>query len=231
MRKTVAVVVLRNDGKKHSVSINKDGEMCIISVGRSVGQLRLQRAVRPFHGDVVFARGIDHGKIPSFTSDAYREELLFRSFISLALSLPGLGLTVGVNDIFGRYSTRLLPLVRHAAEVRIRTHAELDDFCESCILTTGTCPFVSKYPSVIDHCELLFDPYGAGVEAGTVFGKGGCSVDPDALKLPERYRAITKMGVDAIDLAALLSLESEAFAPENCMPIDPALPISYKFVP
>ena len=48
---------------------------------------------------------------------------------------------------------------------------------------------------------------------------------------PERYRAITKMGVDAIDLAALLSLESEAFAPENCMPIDPALPISYKFVP
>ncbi len=101
-------------------------------------------------------------KIPSFTSDAYREELLFRSFMSLALSLPGLGLTVGVNDIFGRYSTRLLPLVRHAAEVRIRTHAELDDFCESCILTTGTCPFVSKYPSVIDHCELLFDPYGAG---------------------------------------------------------------------
>ena len=137
----------------------------------------------------------------------------------------------GVNDIFGRYSTRLLPLVRHAAEVRIRTHAELDDFCQSCILRAGTCPFVSKYPSVIDHCELLFDPYGAGVEAGTVFGKGGCSVDPDALRLPERYKTITRMGVDAIDLAALLSLESEAFAPENCMPTNAVPPLFSKAVP
>lgn len=213
---TVAVVLSRKDGKRHSISIEKKGFVCIISVGRAVGRRRILKAVRPFGRGVIFGEGIKPVGRELFSSAQYREELLFEAFKAYALSLPGLGLTVGVNDIFGKYAERLMPLIRHAAEVRIKTIKNLDEFCERCILSAGTCPFVSQSQSVIEGCDVLFDPYGAGVEADTLFGEGGETSDQDFVRLPEWCGEITSLGVDPVELAALMSLESDEFAPENC---------------
>ena len=214
---TVAVVLRRNDGKRHSVSIEKKRFVCIISIGRSVGKHRISKAVRPFGRGVIFWEGIKPVGREFFSSGQYREELLFEAFKAYVLSLPGLGLTVGVNDIFGRYAERLIPLIRHAAEVRIRTVKNLDEFCERCILSAGTCPFVSPSQSVIDGCDILFDPYGAETDADTVFGKGGQTADGSLIKLPEWCSEITSLGVDPVELAALMSLESDEFTPEKCL--------------
>lgn len=207
----MVAVVLKNKSRHGILKTysEKKGRMCIISVGDQVGQLRLRRALKPFGNDFIFARNVEtRGIIPYDTSD-FRRKFLFKTFFDYVKSQQGYKLKIGIHVESEDLLAHIFPLISHTAETVLLTKFELDEFCNKCLIQVGTCPEVVSEPAQLSDCDVIFAPEGTSFTNGIVFDMKTLAPSPQQLHLPKYCNSALAGGVDAVDLAALLSLEDK----------------------
>lgn len=181
-----------------------------IAVGSKVSKRRLKKVIAKNGFLCIFSEHIDTRKLECFDLSNVKQELLFEQFCDHIIKSPNTSLSVGINDIDGRFlkHEKLVDVVNSSASTIIFTHAFSDDDCREWIKSVGTCPETVNSKRWLYDCDCVFSADGLSGFNGTLFGKGGKGIDPNALNLPNEYASLVGSGVDPADIKGVLMLNN-----------------------
>ena len=198
--------------RKLSRKITKEvfGEIAVLSVGKRVSTKKLKKALLEFDR-VIFAGDFNRRGIAPTETGKIKEEFIFNMFVSFCLSAEFKGDKVGVFDMDGRFFTRLISVINRVPCTVICTETEAEVFCRLCISETGACPDVVSPKSYLYDCDVVFSPDGLLGFSGVLFSNSGIGLKTKAM-LPECCDAALNLGVDPVELAAVMSASKNTTA-------------------
>ncbi len=185
------------------------GNALIFTVGAKVSRRRLEKAIKPFNGEVIFAKNVESRGILPFDTAGFKQRLLFESFAEYVLGERGCGLKIGIFDPKADHlKSEYLPrLIAHTEETVIITEQSIDFLCEEWLSATGVCPEVSERPGDLVDCDICFAPSGIAT-TGALFGRGGRGYNTIKIiaQTPEEYRFLVAQGIDPAELLCMCQM-------------------------
>ena len=198
--------------RKLSRKVSKEvfGEIAVLSVGKRVSTNKLKKALLQFD-KVILGGGFKRRGIVPTETGKIKEEFIFNMFISFCLSAEFKGDKVGVFDSDGRFFDRLIPIINRVPCTVICTETEAEAFCRLCIAETGACPDIVSKKSYLYDCDVVFSPDGLLSFSGVLFSNSGIGLKTKVI-LPECCDAALNLGVDPVELAAVMSASKNTTA-------------------
>jgi hypothetical protein len=199
----LVAIAVSNFGLRRKLLVERVGELTLIKVGQRVSRSKLKKALSGFE-TVLFANGFDGKGLKPSDLSCQKTEFVFNLFASYCLSREFVGQKVGVIDRDGRFFARLIPVVNRVPCTVICTDIEAEKFCRCCIAETGACPDIVSKKSYLYDCDVVFSPEGLSGFSGVLFSQSGVGLQTK-VKLPKYCDTALNLGVDPIELAAVMS--------------------------
>lgn len=201
--------------KSGKVEVETCGELCIVKIGPNTRRGKLKRVLRRFSQDYVFCPNVHVQGFTPFSTKQYKEDVLFYQFCEFLSVRRCTDMTVGIYDKKGRYKTALINIVALCKEVVLVTDIDYDDVLFKCKIATGATPYITPNKKELMDCDVVFCADGLAGFTGGLFGNGGQTVDCKKIRLPKVYEHAVSLGVDVLDIAAILSVDCDEFKPCN----------------
>lgn len=213
----VAFVAENNKrGQRHSIKTELCGRLCVILAGDKVSKRRLKRKLMRFGNDVIASGGFS-AEFSKFSSFEYRKNILFNSFAEFILAASE-SYSVGILDKNGSFLHRASKILPRAKSVSVCTDTDANGLYNSWLKDFGISAEISASSEVLEGAEIVFAPEGFSGKTEILFGRGGYLPSSEEFLLPDYCAYAVALGVDRIELAALLSAEEPLLSASEATP-------------
>ncbi|MDD4700172.1 MAG: hypothetical protein PHV07_07965 [Oscillospiraceae bacterium] len=149
--------------------------------------------------------------ITRYDSTAYRQHVLFNTFIKAIEKCNPRNLSLGLLDADARYCNLLMGLLKRAATVTVFTLCKdaYEKSCDTAYRETGSAPMLTDDIYMLGRCTCVFSPTNFNTFNMAIneylFGYSGFNLTGDDIELPSPFCSEIPKDIDQLDYAAALS--------------------------
>lgn len=213
----VAVVVEnKKRGQRHSIKTELCGRLCVILAGDKVSKRRLKRKLMRYGNDVIALGGFS-AEFSKFSSNEYRKSILFNGFAEFILTASK-NYSVGILDKNGEFLHRVSKILPRIKSLSVCTDTDANGLYNSWLKDFGISAEFSVSSEILEGAEAVFAPEGFNGKTEILFGRGGYLPSTEEFLLPDYCTYAVELGVDRIEIAALLSAEEPLLSNTEATP-------------